>query len=365
MNNSLLKYHSWTGLIAGLFLIVMGISGSILVFQYDIEDFLWKDYVQVEDYNGLDIDKGFQTVQDTYGQWDIRLMHFQEEQALIFNLRKPTERLFVFVHPSSGEIIKELNELTTFTRWLLKFHYSFQAGPAGRILVLIVGVLFFISLMTGILVYRKSIVKVLLFRTRITNINTRTFYSSLHRIIGVWALLLNLVLVVTGTVLAWTVAEAGLNPPPAPQTPAVTTPISTSLKTLDRTEPDFTPTYIRLPATEQGHVVIYGIYEGDPFYFSEFGNYFLIDYRSGEVVSGVKITEAALPTKLADTLIPLHFGQYGGIWSKLLYAVVGLSGPFLSVSGFVIWYERKKRSKKKRVSKQRKKQKKAIPEKIF
>ncbi|HET8754325.1 MAG TPA: PepSY-associated TM helix domain-containing protein [Salinimicrobium sp.] len=119
---SLLKYHSWTGLIAGLFVTLLGISGSILVFQHDIEDALWSKYSKVENAEKLDIDKGFKSIQENYTDWSIRLIHFEENEALMFNLRRPTERLFVFVHPSTGEIIKELNELTTFTRWLLKFH---------------------------------------------------------------------------------------------------------------------------------------------------------------------------------------------------------------------------------------------------
>lgn len=342
---TLLKYHSWTGLIAGLFLIVTGVSGSILVFQHDIEAALWKDYKQVEDYNGLNIDQGFQKIQYEYGQWDIRLMHFQENEALIFNLRKPTERLFVFVHPTSGEIIKEVNELTTFPRWLLKFHYSFQSGPFGRLLVLLVGILFFFSLLTGLFVYRKSIINTLLFRTRIKKKNKRTFYSSLHRIVGVWALFLNLLLVVTGIFLAWKVTTSGFNPPAAAQTPAVIAPIETAMEKIKAEKPHFTPTYIRLPLNHQGHVVVYGVYDDDPFYFSEFGNYFLVDYHSGEISGETKITEADLSTQFANTLIPLHFGQYGGIWSKLLYMITGLSGPFLSVSGFIIWKQGRKRKR--------------------
>lgn len=361
---TLLKYHSWTGLIAGLFLILMGVSGSILVFQHDIEDVLWQDHIQVKNSNGLNIDQGFQKIQQEYGQWDVRLMHFKENEALIFNLRKPTARLFVFVHPTSGEIIKEINELTTFTRWLLKFHYSFQSGPFGRLLVLIIGVLFFFSLLTGLLVYRKSIFDTLLFRTRIKKKNKRSYYSSLHRIVGVWALVLNLLLVITGTFLAWKVTNSGFNPPAAAQTPAVIAPVETALKEIRATKPHFTPTYIRLPLNEQGHVVIYGIYEEDPFYFSEFGNYFLVDHQTGEISGETKITEADLSTQLSNTLIPLHFGQYGGIWSKLLYSLVGLSGPFLSVSGFIIWRQGKKRRKKKH-QQPRKKQKKVLKEKFF
>lgn len=349
-NRKILKYHSIAGLIAGVFLVLMGISGSILVFQHDIEDYQWKEYLEVENYTNLNIDRGIEEIQNQYPEWDTRLMHFEEHEALIFNLRKPTERLFVFVHPSTGEIIKEVNELTTFTRWLLKFHYSFQAGPAGRILVFIVGVLFLFSLLTGIYLYRKSILKTLTCSTRLNLKTRRTFYSSLHRIVGTWALIFNLVLVVTGVFLAWTVAASGLNPPGAPNTPVISASVEDLLTEITAEYPDFTPTYVRLPLSAEANLTVYGLFDDDAFFYSEFYNSIRADYGSGEIVGITRVQESDLKTKLSSTLIPLHFGQYGGIWTKLLYCLVGLSGPFLSITGYLIWRQGKpvKKSKQKK-----------------
>lgn len=346
-NRKLLKYHSWIGLILGLFLVIMGVSGAILVFQQDIEDVLWKDYVQVDDYQTLEIDRGVRAIQENYPGWDTRLMHFEENEALIFNLRKPTERLFIFVHPTSGEIIKELNELTTVSRWLLKFHYSFQAGVPGRILVLIIGILFLLSLISGIYLYRRAIFKTLLFRTKIQRKNKRVFFSSLHRSVGVWSLLLNLLLVITGIFLAYKVTSASLAPPAHPDTPQVTTPVRSVLEKVRNDHPDFTPTYIRLPFNAEGSLIVYGLYDDDAFFYSEFYNYFQADYRTGSITGITRVQEADLVTKLSSTLIPLHFGQFGGIWSKLLYSFIGLSGPFLSITGFVLWKSGKRKKAKK------------------
>ena len=347
-NRKILKYHSFAGLIAGLFLVLMGLSGAILVFQHDIEDYQWKDYTEVQNYTGLNIDRGIATIQTHYPGWDTRLMHFEENEALIFNLRKPNQRLFVFVHPSSGKIIKEVDELTTFTRWLLKFHYSFQAGALGRILVFVIGIIFLFSLLTGIYLYRKTILKTLTFRTPVLHKSKRTFYSSLHRIVGTWALLFNLVLVVTGVFLAWTVAAAGLKTPVSPQTPEISASTEKTLKEIETKYQHFTPTYIRLPLTSEAPLVIYGNFDDDAFFYSEFYNKVTSDYTSGEITGVSRIQEADLVTKFSSTLIPLHFGQYGGIWTKLLYCLTGLSGPFLSITGFLIWKQGKPAKKRRR-----------------
>ena len=344
-NRQILKYHSIAGLVVGAFLFLMGLSGAVLVFQHDIEDLQWEKYKSVSSAEDLNIDLGINTIQENYPGWDTRLIHFEAKESLVFNLRKPTERLFVFIHPSSGEIIKEVNELTTFTRWLLKFHYSFQAGPAGRILVFFVGLLFLFSILSGLYLYRKSFFKTLFFKTRIVSKNKRTFYSSLHRIVGVWSLILNLLLVVTGVFLAWSVAAAGLKPPSTPETPIVTTSVEELLNKINIQNQDFTPTYIRLPLSAGGDLRVYGLYDDDAFFFSEFYNSFLANYETGEITGKIRVQEADLKTQLSSTLIPLHFGQYGGIWSKILYCLTGLSGPFLSISGFIIW---KKRNDKRR-----------------
>lgn len=346
-NRTILKYHSWLGLIVGVFLLIMGISGSILVFQHDIEDVLWQRHKEITNYESLEIDKAFSVIQDKYPDWDTRLIHFEENKAFIFNLRKPTQRLFIFVHPGTGEILNERNELTTVTRWLLKFHYSFQAGVPGRILVLVIGILFFLSLLTGIYLYRRSILKTLLFKANVRNKNKRAFYSSLHRIIGVWALLLNLVLVVTGIFLSYKVTTASLKTPVNPEPPIVTTSVELLLKNIKSQAPNFKPTTIRLPSGPDGSITVNGIYNNDAFFYSEFYNSFKADHKTGVITEVIKVQESDLTTKLSSTLIPLHFGQFGGIWSKILYSFIGLSGPFLSVSGFIIW-QKGKNSKKKR-----------------
>lgn len=346
--STLLKYHSWFGLISGIFIVLLGISGSILVFQHDIEDALWEEYIKVEATGERSIDKGLQTIQENYDNWNLRLINFEEGEALVFNLRRPTERLFVFVHPTSGEIIKVLNELTTISRWLLKFHYSFQAGIFGRVLVFVIGVLFLLSLLTGIYLHRRSIIDVLLLREKIIFSNKRALHSSLHRVVGVWSLLLNLLLVVTGTFLAYAVMMAAFAGQKIPQPPVVDAPMEKILSEIESDYTDFTPTYMSFPRSDAGTVSIYGKFDDDPFYYSEYYNSISANYSTGEITGVTRIQEADFATKFSSTLLPLHFGNFGGIWTKLLYCIVGLSGPLLSITGFYIWWNARKLEKKRK-----------------
>ena len=267
---------------------------------------------------------------------------FKKDEALIFDLRNLKERRKVFVHPYTAEIIKDLNYHTQFTSWLLKLHYSLHAGIFGRILILLFGILFLLSLISGIYLYRKSILKALVFKVKLKKKNKKSFYSSLHRYVGVWALLLNIVLVITGIVLSYGVAKAGLNTPKPPASPKIVTSVNGIMDNLKKNTPEFTPTYMRLPKQETAKITINGSFEKDPFFLSEFFNSFEIDYKTGKILSVKKISEASLLEKLDSVVTPFHYGEYGGIWIKILYSFIGLSGPFLSITGFYLWWKRKR-----------------------
>ncbi|AYN68370.1 PepSY domain-containing protein [Euzebyella marina] len=347
MNNRiLLKYHSYLGLVSGLFLLIIGLTGAILAFSEDIDEAIFEKYQVVSTEGNLTMDEAIKTVQSHFPGWEARIIHFTTGESILFNLRLPDARRFVFVHPSTGQIIANIDANTTLTKWLLQLHYSFHAGTFGRILVLIMGIMYLLSIITGILLYRKVIVKTLLFKVKLNRKKRAQFNSGIHRYVGVWALLFNLILVVTGIFLAYKVAKAGLQEPKAPSPPKINISLDQTLAQLKIDHPDFNPTYIRLPKNESAPITVNGIFKNDPFYLSEYFNKILVDNETGKVTTVTKVSEAGLLTQLDSMISPLHFGQFGGLPIKILYCLIGLSGPLLSVTGFIVW--QKKRRKKNR-----------------
>lgn len=338
---TLLKYHSICSLIAGGFLILLGITGSILVFNQDLDQALFEAY-QIDDApETLDLDIATAAVQKKFKNWNTRIIHFKKGETIVFNTRRPEQRMLVFVHPENGQILGTIDQRRHLTTWLLRFHYSFHAGPIGRILVFIFGILFLVSIITGILLYRKSVLKVLFLKIKLKTINKRVFYSSLHSYIGVWSLLMNLILALTGVLLSYTVAISGFNEPKQPEPPILVTSLNKTLKMIESTIPEFHPSYIRLASTETAPIVINGSFEDDPFVYSIHYNKLLVNPTTGAIETIKKISEEPLSYKIKSMITPLHYGQFGGLISKLLYGFFGMSGPVLSITGFLIWYRRK------------------------
>lgn len=341
-NKTVLKYHSYLGLFSGIFLVILGISGAILSFNKEINHQIFKKYNANISEEKVHLDKAVQTIQKNYPKWEVRIVDFKPGAAILFNLRLPTERKFVFVNPVNGKIIDDINANTHFTQWLLKLHYSLHAGAIGKLIILIFGIAFLLSIITGIYLYRKVFIKTLLCRIKIRKKNKRQFYSVLHRYIGVWALFFNLVLVITGIVLSYGVAKVGFTERPAPNTPYISGSLENSLQKIEKEYPYFKPTYIRLPKQTDGVIAVNGKFDSDPFFLSEFYNKIEIDYKTGDLLKIKKVQEASFSRKLNSIVTPLHYGTYGNIFVKMLYCLTGLSGPFLSITGFIIWRNRRK-----------------------
>lgn len=341
-NRTLLKYHSLLGLIAGVFLFTLGITGSVLVFSEDIDLLLFDKYTATKSTNELQLDKAIIEVQKKFPDWSTRIINFERGKAIQFDLRKLDVKQYAFLNPVSGKITTVIDANSPLTKWLLKFHYSLQIGLLGEILIFLAGIVFFLSLITGIVVYRKVILKTLLFQKKLNRSSKQRYYSTLHRYVGVWALVLNLLIVLTGIILSFNVVASGLQKASKPTIPLIKISIEKVLADIKKQYPDFTVTYIRLPASEDGKIVFNGSFKGDPFYLSKYYNKIAVEYKTGEVISVSKISKSDFISKLLSSILPMHSGHYGNWFIKIIYCFIGLSGPFLSITGYFIWLKRKR-----------------------
>ena len=340
ISRKIYTFHKWSGLIAGFFILLLGLSGSILVFNHELDSLEYRSARTVNNTKPVDIDRAAKTVISHYPDWDIRILEFAADpgKSLVFQLRRPDDRKVLFVHPSDGRILKITSQEDSHVFWLLKFHYSLHSGLVGEFILFISGLLFIVSLVTGLIVYRKAILKVFSFRTKFITKHDRSKASSLHRYVGVWALIFNLVMALSGTVISYEIVKAGLNPvhPAVVSSPRLTISIDKALSALQTQQPDFRPSYIRLPTAAGKPVVIAGRVDGQAYFYSRFYNTVSVDAVSGQI-SGLQITKS-----LSSLVRGIHFVEYGNLLVKLFFCLVGLSGPILSITGFLLWKWKKK-----------------------
>jgi uncharacterized iron-regulated membrane protein len=345
------KLHSWIGLFTGLSLLVISLSGSLLVFYEEIDHAFNPDLLRVEVLSEkVPLDQVYTTVRNRYPEAEnIRFRHLPAtpDQSIEMNVVKGGSYFLIYVNPYTGMIIGERERYTYLMDWLLRLHYSLFAEEAGQIIVAILGLLLIVSLITGILVYRKYIVKVLLFKIPLKLKNWRQGSSELHRIIGVWSLAFNLVIAVTGFYMLYpvllpsyyAVEEVEMMKKPI----SLKVSVESLLVKANTTIPGFVPYSISIPSDTITPITIFGRGASPNPISSAYDSYITFDQNSGQTETVYDISKQRATSQLDKAMYPLHFGNYGGILIKIFYSIVGLTPSALSISGFLLWARKMKK----------------------
>ena len=89
-SKNLYQWHHWCGLLVGLMLVVMSLSGSLLVFSDEIESIEEQlPSLPTASAGAPSYDASFHTIRQRFPDWEIRMYHQpQKDKALVYDLRK-------------------------------------------------------------------------------------------------------------------------------------------------------------------------------------------------------------------------------------------------------------------------------------
>lgn len=360
LNRQLFKIHSWLGLINGFFLILLGLSGSTLVFKKEIDDWANKKLLTVQEtQERLPLDYFYKDITKRYSAIDgIAWLNPGDglHKAYNFRLYLNDARItsydlgLITYDPFTGKILREgeLDDLTpSVIEWIYQYHFSLQLGVPGAAYVALLGICILISIITGLIIYKKHIVQVLTFRLRINRKSWRTITSDWHRIVGVWSLLFNTIIAFTGFWLNIFAFDANVWAnemiPTKPNTLAKCSLDSLYKQALIQM-PDLKSDYVYLPTQPTKHFFVRGSVKDEAPIWSG-SNSIHFNAQTGSLLSINRISDETLWNKIESTFYALHIGSYGGIPIKILYVIVGLTPGLLSITGFLLWRRRRKRHK--------------------
>jgi uncharacterized iron-regulated membrane protein len=367
------KIHSWLGLFNGVWLLLLGLSGSLLVYYVEIDRYINSDILCVEKTGErLSVDTLYKIVRSRHPDasgTNITFFPKTENDCYSFRLydnAKIKSNYYswdlyqVDINPYTGEIVREgyYRDFVSFLHWLHTFHYSLQMGTPGMLIVTIAGILLFINILTGVIIYRKYILKALIFRAPVQWKNWRTGTSGLHRYIGVWSLLFNIVIFYSGLQMNWTVFDKQTWATPQAQ-PKNTQPyanIDDIIRKTDSIFPGFKIEYFYIPYNTQfdgyineADIIASGHLPNASGIFPTSASYVAFKANSGQVTRIYNITEESKKMNAIEKwnaiAYTFHVGSFWGEFSRVLYIFVGLSPGILSITGFMLWLRRKKRQK--------------------
>lgn len=342
------KIHTISGLLSGLFILALSISGSILIFHNEADTALMPK-VQIMKGKAAAIDDCYTTVKTYFPEAIIShcILPEKEELPVSFFIydsfykggKKP---LVVYMNPVSARIIKTAGADESIAAKIAEFHRSFYLGKTGEWLLGFFALVFLLSITTGIILYRKSILAVLLLR--------KTVYrkGNLHQLIGVYALLFNLMIAFTGFWMQrYVFKKEFYSSDTYTRTFKASPPLSfkfdSAYSGLKKQYPDFTGSVIYFAQNNKGKTAVYGSRSSNAYIHSKkFADVILLD-SSGSISKTRFINEIDPADRFDIINSQLHMGKYGGAGIKIIYFFFGLAGALLSITGFLMWLKRKKR----------------------
>lgn len=337
--------HHWIGLVLGIFLLVASITGSILVFHHEIDHAQFAEASTLaEPAAELNIDNSFGRINSLHPGADIRVPHFPEDpgEALKYEIREGSTRKWIFAHPETGKTLATVERADQrLVHVLLDLHYNLLSGTPGKLIVLLGGIALIVLTITGFILYRKSILKVLAFRQKVPLRNKRSFFSALHRVVGVWSLVFNLLISITGSWIAYTIVESALSPAAAAKkaSASLSTPLADAgLRQVKTDYPDFEIKYLRFA---DGKLFVLGRLASDPLIYGRTASRIEINTGTGRIGKVNFLRDASWNQQAIAVLKPLHFGNYAGLGVKIIYSFFGIFPGILAISGFVIWRNRR------------------------
>lgn len=358
-NRLLFSVHSWFGLITGIFLLLLGLSGSILVFKDELDTLIYHKTLTVKPQGArLPLDSLYRIVAKQYPNLDGMAWtnpSAAPNEAYQFRLYLNDARLISYdlgaaaLNPYTGELLRQgrSDDLEVgWIEWIFQFHFSFHLGMPGAALTAIFGLTMLVSILTGVWVYRKFFWKVLFFQVKINRKNWRTISSDLHRIVGVWSLVLNIIIFFTGFWMNLFAFEKKTWDkeiiPTHPNTLATASFDTMYAKALQQM-PDLIPRYVYLPTQPERKFNVRGWIKGQNQLFAG-PNSVRFDAYTGQFLGKTTFDDLSFGGKIEATFYPLHVGNFGGVVVKILYVIIGLAPGLLAITGFLLWWRRKRKS---------------------
>lgn len=355
------RLHAWLGVGTGLFLLVLAVSGSVIVWRSEIDTWLnpHLHYVAARP-ERVPLEKLAEAALDALPGYELFSLRPNEGEgrSVIAYLRQrdgpfETVKAEVFLDPHTGVVLGRRLAPDALTGWLYKLHYGLFLGTPGQVLVGILGVTLAVSCLTGLCIYRRFLTGWMASPFR-PALPLRRRVANVHIAVGLAALVFNLLIAVSG---AWFNLPK-LRELAAPKVSATGAPrervrAGVPLDELWRRAltalPELEPRSLLFPTQPDAPFRVRGGLPGHPL-LGPSSSYVLLAARDG-AVAGVRDARALSLAERAEVMLrPLHFGNFGGWPVKVLWTVLGLTPGLLALTGGWLWLRRLRRHSVKRSS---------------
>lgn len=320
LRKALFQIHLWTGIGLGLYILVSSISGSAIVFRNELYKNLWPGPKLVAATGPrLSKDDLKKAVRKAWPKYSV---------TYIWEAKRPNEATEVWIEPDGVSHPKTKGRLVNpFTgedlgpsrpvmigvlAWFSDLHTNLLAGPTGRKVNGLMAILVVVLSITGLMIWWPGTGRVKRSLAIDFRSNWKRLNWDLHTVIGFWMFAFVFIWGVTGVYLVFPTPfqvvvnhfsklqiyaplTSSVETPPEIQAPIIQ--VADQMKTAASPGPPAPRRRRRPPRGSNGDVFLRWFYY-------------------------------------------LHFGNFADWEGKAAWVVLGLTPPFLFVTGFIMWWNR-------------------------
>lgn len=338
-------WHSWIGIFSGLLLFIICWGGSFAVISEEI-DWLLTPAMRVapsaEAASLADIAEAAQTAFPAAKLIAVLRPSYRNFAAVAVMTTERRETRLVFVDPYRRAVTGNVPALNV-GRFFRSFHEDFFGLlGAGKYLVCLFALPLILSLATALVFYKRWWRR--FFELKIGK-GARAFWSSAHKVAGLWSLWFVALIALTGFWYLYEHARFHLvdgkfayvdSYPLAvhvlPPLKLGTQPVLSFRALLDSAQQARPDLAIRIVYPDRnGYFYVEG--QAGDVLVRDRANKMFLDPRNGAVVHSQRAGDLSPYWRWSDMADPLHFGNFGGLTSKIIWFVLGLALSGLCLTG--------------------------------
>jgi uncharacterized iron-regulated membrane protein len=345
--------HLYSGLALGLVIALVGLSGSLIVYKPETERLLSSRmaavlpmsatvsvevlYAQAHAFRPADRIDRLYTWGGPAAAWMFR------------TIRPDGRRQYVYVDQYRGTVLGEYVLDGSALQWCYELHDNLLLGQNGLVANGWGALLLTVLCVSGLVIWWPGARRVITGFHFHPRAGWKTQNYDIHKILGFVSMAPLAVIAISGAYYAFpesyrrisasiTGTAAYFAPPESRPPGGRVAPLEQVFAVARQTLPNAELSILTFPASPTAAFTARKRLPGD---WSRLGNqYVYIDRFRAEALRVDRFDQLPVGARLVQSMAPLHYGSFGGHWTRVLWIFMGLVPGVLAISGFLMWWNR-------------------------
>jgi uncharacterized iron-regulated membrane protein len=360
----LVTLHLWLGLSLGSLLVLIALSGSTMIFRYELERIFFSSLTHTSASGAFQFDACLAAAQAVNPRKSVRTLRIPanadgtfEWTTIPIGQTVKDQATVVYTDPHTCAVLGTRGPRKDIMSFLVNFHHALFMGKNGAYLQTCFALTAIFMAISGLILWWPK-------NWAWSRLRPRASARPLHYSIGFWAMFPLLVIATTAIYMAWrseinkslldgastknTVAKVMAETTKADGEVTSKSKKSTPSLSLDKlmvdakyTKPDATWRILTLPIKPKDPGTITYQLPGE---YGRTGNN-QIAFRqnpdgSPRISSVSELRQSSRMKRFLTGLMQIHYGEFGGITSRLLWCAMGFMPTILFTSGLLMYRRR-------------------------